>query len=145
MNTLSANTRQPSLIVHFLSVSVLLFILWLLPTAVHATYVDETYNYSIIYQAPNKIKMKLPIYDCDGADCWVYDGNVYVTVDGSTKTVLHYAAERDIDNNHTYNDARFSTGVGGKVMILRGVDYGVFQHSISTGLRRRNERFRSWT
>ena len=124
MNTLSANTRQPSLIVHFLSVSVLLFILWLLPTAVHATYVDETYNYSIIYQAPNKIKMKLPIYDCDGADCWVYDGNVYVTVDGSTKTVLHYAAERDIDNNHTYNDARFSTGVGGKVMILRGVDYG---------------------
>lgn len=108
----------------YLSAGLMLFVLWLLPTAMHATYVDETYNYSIIYNAPDKIKMKLALYDADGADCWVYDGNVYVTVDGTTKTVLHYSAEADIDNDHTYNKAKFSTGVAGKVMILRNIDYG---------------------
>ena len=124
MNNCLANTPLSPCASFRMCAWLMLFILWLLPTAMQATYVDESYNYSIIYNAPDKIKMKLALYDADGADCWVYDGNVYVTVDGSTKTLLHYAAEADIDNDHTYNDAKFSTGVAGKVMIMRGVDYG---------------------
>ena len=124
MNNQPANTTQSPRTSYSMCAWLTLFILWLLPTAMQATYVDESYNYSIIYNAPDKIKMKLALYDADGADCWVYDGNVYVTVDGSTKTLLHYAAEADIDNDHTYNDAKFSTGVAGKLMIMRGVDYG---------------------
>ena len=102
----------------------MLFLLWVLPSSMKATYVDDTWNYSVLYNPPEIINLKLALYDCDGADCWVKDGYVYVEVDGDKKTLLHYKAESDIDNDHKYNRAEFSTGVGGKVQIVRGIDYG---------------------
>ena len=102
----------------------MLFLLWAVPSSMKATYADDTWNYSVLYNPPEIINLKLALYDCDGADCWVKDGYVYVEVDGDKKTLLHYKAESDIDNDHKYNRAEFSRGVGGKVQIVRGIDYG---------------------
>ena len=104
----------------------MLFLLWAMPSSMNATHVDDIWNYSIIYNPPDVITMKLALYDCDGADCWVKDGYVYVEAEGesSKKTVLHYKAETDINNDHTYNKAKFSTGVNGSVQIVRNIQYG---------------------
>ena len=104
----------------------MLFLLWALPSSMKATHVDNTWNYTVMYSPPETIELKLALYDCDGADCWVTDGNVYVEVEGEStkKTLLHYKAETDIDNDHNYNRAKFSTGVDGKVQIVRGIDHG---------------------
>ena len=104
----------------------MLFLLWAMPSSMNATHVDDIWNYSIIYNPPDVITMKLALYDCDGADCWVKDGYVYVEAEGesSKKTVLRYKAETDINNDHTYNKAKFSTGVNGSVQIVRNIQYG---------------------
>lgn len=47
-----------------------LLALWL-PQRVTATHVDETYNYMVTLNGSNTIRIQVPVYDQDGADCWV--------------------------------------------------------------------------
>lgn len=127
MNKSTANfLTGKGLSIHGVVGWMMLFLLWAMPSSMNATHVDDIWNYSIIYNPPDVITMKLALYDCDGADCWVKDGYVYVEAEGesSKKTVLHYKAETDINNDHTYNKAKFSTGVNGSVQIVRNIQYG---------------------
>lgn len=108
---------------------IMLLLLWFaMPLRALATYVDELYNYNVNLEGVDKITMRLPLYDTSGADCWIKYAYIYVQVDGegdsSKKTLLYWKAETDIDNDHLYNDATFSTGVNGTVQIIRDIDHG---------------------
>ena len=52
----------------------LLLVTMLLPQRAAATYVDDTYRYSVMLSGASTITIKAPVYDQDGADCWVCDG-----------------------------------------------------------------------
>ena len=42
------------------------------------TYVDKSYNYQVMLNGSNTIRIQVPVFDEEGADCWVYDGNLFV-------------------------------------------------------------------
>ena len=46
----------------------MLFLLWALPSSMKATHVDNTWNYTVMYNPPETIELKLALYDCDGAE-----------------------------------------------------------------------------
>ncbi len=105
----------------------LFLLLWLVvPLRAVATDVDELMNYTVNYLPKNTIQITLGLYDTKSSDTWVDDGNLYVTIEGESekKTVLHYKAEDDIDGDHLYNKASFTTGVPGTVQIIRDLDHG---------------------
>ena len=82
----------------------------LLPQYASATYVDESYNYQVMLSGANTIKIQMPLYDQDGADCWIQDGYLNYTIVGGTgeKTqLLHVKAESDIDQSRDYVYAEF--------------------------------------
>lgn len=109
--------------------SILFLLLWLVvPLKALATHVDELNFYSVQTVGQDKIRITMPLYDTDGADCWIKYAYLYVEVVGegssSKKTLLYCKAESNIDNDHLYNDATFSTGVNGTVQIIRDLDHG---------------------
>ena len=76
----------------------MLFIMsMLMPQMASATDVDDASNYKVTPMGIREISIACPIVDQDGADCWVVDGNLIVSVDGGPKiTVLHWSC---YDNN----------------------------------------------
>jgi hypothetical protein len=50
-------------------------------------YVGQPGNYRVQYNGSDKIELTLPTYDQNGDDSWVYDGNVYYTVEGTNTKV----------------------------------------------------------
>ena len=60
-----------------------LFFMAALPLKAEITFVDETYNYMVMLQGSNRISFNMPVYDMEGADCWVEDGRLYYQVEGS--------------------------------------------------------------
>jgi hypothetical protein len=71
---------------------VLMLVGMLVPQRAAATHVDDTWNYSVSLNGSNTVAIKVPVYDEDGADCWVADGKLKMKVDGvatqSPQTVL---------------------------------------------------------
>ena len=63
----------------FLAVFAAMLLLTLLPQQAAATHVDDTYMYQVMLNGSNSIRIQAPVYDMDGADCWVTDGNLKVT------------------------------------------------------------------
>ena len=49
----------------------LAFFAWLLPQTLVATHVDDTWKYQVMLNGSNTIRISAPVYDMDGADCWV--------------------------------------------------------------------------
>ena len=94
---------------------------WLLPQRAAATYVDEKSNYSVMLGGSNVIYFYAPVYDMDGADCWIADGNLEVSVDGgSSTTIFHWAAPENVDNDLTELSTAFSTTADGTFEITLG-------------------------
>ena len=93
---------------------------WLLPEQAMATYVDETYNYSVTLNGTNMVKIQVPVYDQEGADCWVSNGNLKVTWDGQTKTLFHWLRDGDTDSDSKDIWIHFSTEVGGEIDVTQG-------------------------
>ena len=58
------------------------------PPAWAEDYVGQPMNYSVQQEGAGKIAIKAPCYDQEGSDSWVYDGNLYYTVEGTTTQVL---------------------------------------------------------
>ncbi len=55
---------------------------WLLPQkAVCGNFVDEPHNYQLMLNGANTIRFKVPVFNEDMADHWVYDGYIYVSVE----------------------------------------------------------------
>ena len=94
---------------------------WLLPQTAAASYEDDPDNYTVALGGSNVVYIQAPVYDTSGADTWVYDGNLKVSVDGGTETtILHWSSETNIDNNNTTLQCYFSTTADGFFDITLG-------------------------
>lgn len=94
---------------------------WLLPQRAAATYVDDKSNYSVSLGGSNIVYFTAPVYDTDGADCWITDGNLKVSVDGGAETTIFtWKSEADIDNSNTSLSCYFSTNADGFFDITLG-------------------------
>ncbi|MBO5627753.1 MAG: hypothetical protein J5965_01575, partial [Aeriscardovia sp.] len=72
---------------------------WLMPQGAWATHVDDTWKYQVSLNGSNTIRIQVPVYDQEGADCWVSNGNLKVTWDGVTKTCFHWQRNGDTDSD----------------------------------------------
>ena len=98
---------------------------WLLPQQAEATHVDDTWKYQVMLNGSNTIRIEAPVYDMDGADCWVTDGNLKVTWKDDngttqTKTVFHWQRNGDTDNDNKDIWIHFRTDVGGSLEVTQG-------------------------
>ena len=93
---------------------------WLLPQTAGATHVDDTWKYQVSLNGSNTIRIQVPVYDQEGADCWVSNGNLKVTWDGVTKTCFHWQRNGDTDSDSKDIYIHFSTEVGGSFDITQG-------------------------
>ena len=93
---------------------------WLLPQTAGATHVDDTWKYQVSLNGSNTIRIQVPVYDQEGADCWVSNGNLKVTWDGVTKTCFHWQRNGDTDSDSKDIYVHFSTEVGGSFDITQG-------------------------
>ncbi len=94
---------------------------WLLPQQAAASYEDEPANYSVSLGGSNIVYIQAPVYDQNGADTWVYDGNLKVSVEGGATTdILHWSTEADIPDDRTWVDCTFSTTADGFFDITLG-------------------------
>ena len=88
---------------------------WLLPQRAAATaYLEDADNYTVMLGGSNIVRFSAPVYDKKGLDQWITDGNLKVTVDGTTNTVFHWeVAETDISDSRTWVNCKFSTTADG--------------------------------
>ena len=93
---------------------------WLVPQGALATHVDDTWKYQVALNGANTIRIQVPVYDQDGADCWVSDGNLKVVVNGVEKNCFHWCRDGDTDSDSEDIYIHFSTGVGGSFDITQG-------------------------
>ena len=98
---------------------------WLLPEQAAATHVDDTWKYQVSLNGSNTISIQAPVYDQEGADCWVCDGNLKATwTDDSgktqTKTVFHWQRNGDTDSSSKDIWIWFRTDVGGSIDVTQG-------------------------
>lgn len=98
-----------------------------LPQMAFATGVDNNSNYRVTPKGVREISIVCPIIDKDGADCWVVDGKLQITVDGSSNkiTVLNWKC-----NNHEkdgYAPCSLQTDVDGEVYVQVDKDFSEFK------------------
>ncbi|MBR3413794.1 MAG: Ig-like domain-containing protein [Bacteroidales bacterium] len=93
---------------------------WLVPQGAQATHVDDTWKYQVALNGANTVRIQVPVYDQEGADCWVSDGNLKVVVNGEEKNCFHWCRNGDTDSDSEDIYIHFSTGVGGSFDITQG-------------------------
>ena len=108
----SINTRRGQLCFLLLALFA-----WLLPQqAAAASYEDVADNYEVHLGGTNVVIISAPVYDQEGSDTWVYDGNLYVTWEGQSEKVqvLQWkAAETDIPSAQSSLRTSFKTSIEG--------------------------------
>ncbi|MBR1800077.1 MAG: hypothetical protein IJ767_01070 [Bacteroidaceae bacterium] len=67
----------------FAALAVLLATSW--PTAVQAAdcVLETTSNYTVMLEGTNKLRLKFPVYDKDGSDCWIVEGTITIKLNGT--------------------------------------------------------------
>ena len=110
---------------------------WLVPQRAAATHVDDTWNYSVSLNGSNTVAIKVPVYDEDGADCWVVDGKLKMKVDGVETTLFRWQSETDIDNDDDDLDCWFQTWADGYITITQGNSSSHFVLYSSDGEQKR--------
>ena len=98
---------------------------WLLPQQAAAdtydTYVDKSYNYGVTLDGSNTVKIHVPVYVQEGADCWIKDGQLKVSVAGGNEiTLFRWRASENIDGSADKCWTTFSTEAGGYIMVTLG-------------------------
>lgn len=103
---------------HFLPLMLLAI---LLPQTIMADEVQNTSRYQVTMVGADQLKIQMPIYDEDGYDGWVHNGNVYVTPAGGSKmTLLHYYSREKSGPNAT---VWFNKSMDGRMILSRNGDY----------------------
>ena len=103
---------------HFLP---LMLLALLLPQTIMADEVQNTSRYQVTMVGADQLKIQMPIYDEDGYDGWVHNGNVYVTPAGGSKmTLLHYYSREKSGPNAT---VWFNKSMDGRMILSRNGDY----------------------
>ena len=128
----------------FTIVMVIGLLTWFVPQQASATYVDESYNYSVSLNGSNKIRIQVPVYDERGADCWVKNGKLYYQVknaDGSYGSEVlvfrWYQDEKSHDNDDKDLWCKHSTNAGGSFDVTQGNSGNHFTLTSSSGEMRR--------
>ena len=93
---------------------------WLVPQGAQATHVDDTWKYQVALNGANTVRIQVPVYDQEGADCWVSDGKLKVVVNGVEKTCFNWWRDGDTDSKSSDIYVHFSTDVGGSFDITQG-------------------------
>ena len=98
---------------------------WLLPQQAVAdtydTYVDMSYNYGVSLDGSNTVKIHVPVYVQEGADCWIKDGKLKVSVAGGSEiTLFRWQATENIDGSADKCWTTFSTEAGGYIQVTLG-------------------------
>ena len=109
---------------------------WLLPqtAAADLSYEDDPDNYSVELGGSNVIWFTAPCYDTRGADTWIYDGNLRVSVDGADPiTIFHWESETNIDNDNTTLKVKFTTTADGFFDITLGNSRNTFRLTKDNG------------
>ncbi len=108
---------------------------WLLPQQAAAlSYEDDPDNYSVELGGSNVIYFTAPCYDTSGADTWIYDGNLRVSVDGADPiTIFHWESKTDIDNDKTTLPVNFTTTADGFFDITLGNSRNTFRLTKNNG------------
>ncbi|MBR0046500.1 MAG: hypothetical protein IJP75_06410 [Bacteroidaceae bacterium] len=109
---------------------------WLLPqtAAADLSYEDDPDNYTVELGGSNVIYFTAPCYDTSGADTWIYDGNLRVSVDGADPiTIFHWESKTDIDNDKTTLPVNFTTTADGFFDITLGNSRNTFRLTKNNG------------
>jgi hypothetical protein len=114
---------------------------WLLPQRAAAdtydTYVDKSYNYSVSLDGSNTVKIHVPVYVQEGADCWIKDGKLKVSIAGGSEiTLFRWQATQNIDGSADKCWTTFSTEAGGTTLYVYNyvmlADQGNFVVTVTT-------------
>ena len=104
----------------------LMLLAWLLPQTAAAddsytTYVDMSYNYGVFLDGANTVKIHVPVYVQEGADCWIKDGKLKVSWEGQSEiTLFRWQASEDIDSDADKCWTTFSTEAEGSIQVTLG-------------------------
>ena len=99
---------------------------WLLPQTAaadgsYSTYVDMSYNYGVSLDGSNTVKIHVPVYVQEGADSWIDDGKLKVSIAGGSEiTLFRWQASKDISGSATKCWTTFSTEAGGYIQVTLG-------------------------
>lgn len=99
---------------------------WLVPQRAAAddsyeTYVDQSILYNVFVSGTNTVTITVPCYDMEGADAWIYDGNLYASWEGQSElTLFHWAADADIANDRSTCPVMFYTQAPGYMNLTLG-------------------------
>lgn len=110
---------------------------WLLPQNMAAApyYVEDPDNYSVELGGSNVVYFSAPVYDQDGLDMWIHNGNLTVSIEGDAPiTIFHWeSAEKKMDNDHSTLKCKFSTTAEGFFDITLGNSQSNFRLTKSNG------------
>ena len=78
----------------------------------------------VMLQGSDKMKIQLPLYDKDGIDCWLVEGNVYIQIESKEKeTLFHCESEHNIDDSDYKPLITCYKGVDGTMVLNRTRGY----------------------
>ena len=113
--------QQTTVIERIFSFITILFVSFLVHPVLAKDYVGNITAYQFQYDGVDKISFRIPTYDQNGDDSWVYDGNVYYRVEGTDAQVCilnWWVAETDIDDDDTYVWTNMRTFAPGTVQFM---------------------------
>ena len=94
------------------------------PEVASACELEQSYNYMVMLQGSDKMKIQLPLYDKDGIDCWLVEGNVYIQIESKEKeTLFHCESEHNIDDSDYKPLITCYKGVDGTMVLNRTRGY----------------------
>ena len=119
--------KQESILRGRMWLMLLVLFAWFVPQQVSAddgyeTFVDQSILYNVYVSGSNTVNISVPCYDQEGADTWIENGNLYASWDGSNgeKTVLHWAADKNIADDRSTCPVSVSNNVPGYLILKLG-------------------------
>ena len=112
---------------HSLAVfAAMLLLALLLPQRAAATYVDETYNYQVMLNGSNTIRIQVPVYDQENEDTYIDDGKLtaqWTDNNGQSHSLYAFLWKRtggSINSGNSDVSINFKTEAGGSFKVTQG-------------------------
>ena len=99
---------------------------WLVPQQASAddayeTFVDQSILYNVFVSGSNTVTITVPCYDMEGADAWIYNGNLDASWEGQSHiNLFHWAAKADINNSQSTCPVTFFSNAPGYFNLTLG-------------------------
>ena len=126
--TLYSDGKRPWAKLFGLTGVLLLVLMSMLPTAARAECVlQTTSNYTVMLEGTNKLRLKFPVYDKDGYDCWIVEGTITIKLNNTGEEATLFsvdAMEHDISEGDYNPYMKCHKGVDGTMTLYRERSYG---------------------